>query len=130
MRFTIKTLVDITKTNARRGEDKLLVNQQANYNTLFQTIGLRVNAEPVSLTDSVYNISKENFGDSYKGKQRVWEFIFDNPYEGALTEEMLIQDFNLIPIIDGLNDTASFAAPVFYTDHPNNTNIIFTSSDK
>jgi len=49
MKFTLTTVVDITETRARRGEDKKQVNQQANYNTMFQTIGLRVNVDPISL---------------------------------------------------------------------------------
>ena len=38
MLFKLTTVVDITQTNARRGEDKKKENQQANFNTMFQTI--------------------------------------------------------------------------------------------
>ena len=80
MRFTIHTVVDITETNARRGQaDKLSLDQQANYNTLIQTIGLRANVDPIDLTESIKDVSKLAFGDAIKGKQRVWTFEFDNP---------------------------------------------------
>ena len=44
-RFELSTLVDITKTNARRGEDKLAYGQQQNYMSMMQTLGLRTNVE-------------------------------------------------------------------------------------
>ena len=131
MRFIINTVVDITETRARRGQaDKLSLDQQANYNTLFQTIGLRCNAEPVSLTETIKDVSKLAFGDAIKGKQRVWTFEFDNPYEGALTVDMLNDDFDLIPIINNLNETANINNSIFSTKNPNDRNIIFQQIDK
>ena len=131
MRFIINTVVDITETRARRGQaDKLSLDQQANYNTLLQTIGLRCNAEPISLTATIKDVSKLAFGDAIKGKQRVWTFEFNNPYEGALTVDMLNDDFDLIPIINNLNETANINNSIFSTKNPNDRNIIFQQIDK
>jgi hypothetical protein len=131
MRFIIHTVVDVTETNARRGQaDKLSLDQQANYNTLLQTIGLRCNAEPISLTATIKDVSKLGFGDAIKGKQRVWTFEFNNPYEGALTVDMLNDDFDLIPIINNLNETANINNSIFSTKNPNDRNIIFQQIDK
>ena len=131
MRFIIDTVVDVTETNARRGQaDKLSLDQQANYNTLLQTIGLRCNAEPISLTATIKDVSKLAFGDAIKGKQRVWTFEFDNPYEGALTVDMLNDDFDLIPIINNLNETANINNSIFSTKNPNDRNIVFQQIDK
>ena len=131
MRFIIDTVVDVTETNARRGQaEKLSLDQQANYNTLLQTIGLRCNAEPISLTATIKDVSKLGFGDAIKGKQRVWTFEFDNPYEGALTVDMLNDDFDLIPIINNLNETANINNSIFSTKNPNDRNIIFQQIDK
>jgi hypothetical protein len=131
MRFTIHTVVDITETNARRGQaDKLSLDQQANYNTLIQTIGLRANVDPISLTESIKDVSKLAFGDAIKGKQRVWTFEFDNPYEGALTVDMLNDDFDLVPVITNLNETANIHNSIFCTKNPNDSNIIFETNDK
>ena len=131
MRFIIHTVVDITETNARRGQaDKLSLDQQANYNTLIQTIGLRVNADPINLTESIKDVSELEFGDAIKGKQRVWTFEFDNPFEGALTVDLLNDDFDLVPVITNLNETANIHNSIFCTNNPNDRNIIFEQIDK
>ena len=130
MQFTLTTVIDITETKVRRGEDKKKEKQQANYNTMFQTIGLRVNVDPISLETKVLDVKSLGFGDAIKGKQRVWKFIFDNPYEGALDVDMLVADFDLVPIIIGLNETANINNPIFSTNNPNDTNIIFGINDK
>ncbi len=45
MNFEIATLIDITQTNQTkfRSEDRQAINQQANWNTFLQVIGLRSN---------------------------------------------------------------------------------------
>jgi len=131
MRFIIHTVVDITETNARRGQaDKLSLDQQANYNTLIQTIGLRVNADPIELSESIKDVGKLTFGDAIKGKQRVWTFEFNNPFEGALSEDSLNDDFDLVPVITNLNETANIHNSIFCTKNPNDSNIIFETNDK
>ena len=62
MRFKLHTTVDITKTNARRGDDKHQANQQANYNTVYQTIGLRVNIDPIGIDNEVTDVKDLGFG--------------------------------------------------------------------
>ena len=125
MRTVITTIIDITNTSARRGDDKLLVSQQANHNTTLQTIGLRVNVIPVLCEDKVGDVSKFGFGSTIKGKQRYWEFTFDVEVEDALTLDMLVSDFDLIPIITNLNETVSVQNNIFRTNHSNDTNIVF-----
>ena len=130
MKFKVTTVIDITETNVRRGEDKKKEKQQANFNAMFQTIGLRVNVDPISLTESVVDVKGLGFGDAIKGKQRVWVFEFENPYEGALSYDMLVNDFDLVPIITDLDETANINNSIFCTNHPNDTNIIFSIIDK
>lgn len=127
MLFKITTVVDISQTNARRGEDKKKENQQANFNTMFQTIGLRVNVEPLKCTQSIIDVDKRKhkFGSAIKGKQRVWEFEFENTYEGALTTDMMIEDFDLIPVITNLDETAANTNSIFSTKHVSDKNIMF-----
>ena len=125
MKIMLTTVVDITETHARRGDDKRLVNQQANYNTTIQTIGLRVNIQPLSCVSHVGDVSKFGFGANIKSKQRYWEFTFDNEYEDSLTLDMLESDFDLVPIITGLDETANITNNIFRTKHPNDTNIVF-----
>jgi|TARA_B100001094_G_scaffold274521_1_gene281573 hypothetical protein len=132
MLFKLTTVVDITQTNARRGEDKKKENQQANFNTMFQTIGLRVNVEPLGCTQSVIDVDKleYKFGSAIKGKQRVWTFEFENTYEGALTLDMMIDDFDLVPVIVSLEETAANTNNIFSTKHVTDKNILFEIIDK
>jgi hypothetical protein len=127
MLFKITTVVDISQTNARRGENKKKENQQANFNTMFQTIGLRVNVEPLKCTQSIMDVDKleYKFGSAIKGKQRVWEFEFENTYEGALATDMMVEDFDLIPVITDLDETAANTNNIFSTKHVTDKNIMF-----
>lgn len=131
MRFRLYTLVDITETGARRGDDPKAARQQQNFLTVLQTIGLRVNPtytrSPQILEDTP---SRLGLGKNYKNKQRVWQFDFEIEFEGALDLDILNTDFNLIPVIDGLDETAKFDNSVFITQNPQKSNIIFEIDDK
>ena len=131
MRFTIHTLVDITETGARRGEDPKQFRQQQNFLTVMQTIGLRVNPTYVKAPEVVKEVpSKLGLGTSYKTKQSVWKYVFDMEYEGALDIETLVNDFDLIPIITQLDETAKFENAHFITKNTALTNISFQIDDK
>ena len=131
MRFKLYTLVDITETRARRGEDSKKHRQQQNYLTVVQTIGLRANPTYISSPKFFYQIpNKLGLGLKYKTKQTIWEYTFDIEYEGAVDIDILNNDFNLIPIITGLDETAKFENSVFITKNPSICNIIFEVDDK
>ena len=131
MRFKLYTLVDITETGARRGEDPLQQRQQQNYLTVMQTIGLRVNPTYVKSPTVITDIpSKFGLGTKFKTKQNIWEYEFDIEYEDALDIDTLVNDFDLIPIITDLNETAKFDNAHFLTKDPAICNIIFEVSDK
>jgi len=131
MRFGLYTLVDITETGARRGEDPKLMRQQQNFLTVLQTIGLRVNPTYVRPPKIINEIPK-NLGlecDSEK-KQKIWDFVFDIDYEDALTIETLVKDFDLIPIITDLDETAKFNNAVFISQNGNKNIVFFRIDDK
>jgi len=131
MRFILHTLVDITETHARRGEDPKQYRQQQNFLTVMQTIGMRVNPTYVSSPVVVKEVpSKLGLGTSYKTKQNVWTYKFDIDYEGALDIETLVNDFDLIPIITDLDETAKFENAHFLTKNAALTNISFEIVDK
>ena len=131
MRFILHTLVDITETKARRGEDPKLHRQQQNFLTVMQTIGLRVNPEYVGSPKVINDIpTKYNLGSSYKTKQSIWKYVFDMEYEDALDIETLVNDFDLIPIITELDETATFDNAHFITKNNAKCNIIFSLDDK
>lgn len=132
MRFRLYTLVDITETNARRvSSNNKEFQQQQNFLTVLQTIGLRVNPTYVSAPAVIKEIpNKLGLGKEYKTKQNVWEFIFDIDYESALDIETLDNDFNLIPFISGLDETIKFENDVFLPQNQAKNNIIFNIIDK
>jgi len=132
MRFGLHTLVDITETNARRvSRDNKEFQQQQNLLTVLQTIGLRVNPTYVSAPKVFKEIpSKLGLGKEYKTKQNVWEFVFDIEYENALDIETLQNDFNLIPIITGLDETIKFKNAVFISQNSSENIVFFCINDK
>lgn len=117
MNFKCYTLVDITETKARRGEDQQEYKQQQNYMTFLQTLSLRVNPvmnhEPTMIEQ---NVSNFYFGSDFKGKHRVWQVNFDVEKEDALTVDMLDKDFNYVPVIDSLQETIKFKKAMFVTN--------------
>ena len=131
MRFILHTLVDITETGARRGEDPLKYRQQQNFLTIMQTIGMRVNPTYIAAPKIVLEIpSKLGLGKSYKNKQKVWTYAFDIEYEGALDIETLVNDFDLIPVITGLDETVNFKNAQFITSNDSICNVSFQIDDK
>tara|TARA_B110000503_G_scaffold135596_1_gene216455 strand:+ start:526 stop:921 length:396 start_codon:yes stop_codon:yes gene_type:complete len=131
MRFKLYTLVDITETTARRSEDPKQFRQQQNFQTVMQTIGLRVNPIHVKSPQVVNDLpSKYNLGSKYKTKQNIWEYAFDIEYADGLDVDTLVNDFDLIPIITGLDETATFENAHFLTKNSTYTNIYFEIVDK
>jgi hypothetical protein len=92
---------------------------------------LRVNPTYVKAPEVVKEVpSKLGLGTSYKTKQSVWKYVFDMEYEGALDIETLVNDFDLIPIITQLDETAKFENAHFITKNTALTNISFQIDDK
>ena len=130
MKYKMQTFIDITETNVRRQDpDKYKSKQQSNFETVIQTIGLRSNLDYTN-SPSFDNITvdKLTFGDKYKGKQNVWTFEFGIEYEGGLTLDMLTSDFDLIPIITGLDETVQLDKALFRTSGKDK-NIVFSVVD-
>lgn len=131
MRFRIKTLVDVTETNARKGQDPLSSNQQANFNTLYNTIGLRSNPTEFVITVEKVDLKNLGFGSNYKGKHNVWTVEFYVEAEESTNIEFMKSDFDLIPIITGLTETAELDKGLFDTlSNHSRTNILFERIDK
>ena len=129
--FRITTLIDITETGARRADDPFGYRQQQNFLTVLQTIGLRTNIEYHNSPKIVTGTTKEKeLGNTYTGEQTIWQFDFDIVAEGSLTVDMLNSDFNLIPIIPDLHETASFKNNTFITIKKQICNIKFELLDK
>jgi hypothetical protein len=126
MRFELKTLIDITETGARRGEDHKKYLQQQNFYTTLQTISLRAN--PImdkSPTSSVCNIDSIGFGSAYKGEHQVWSWQFRFEQADSHNLDFLKNDFNLVPIILELEETVKINNAAFVTLDDDYKNIVF-----
>jgi len=130
MKFIVHTLVDITETRARRGEESFLLQQQQNYLTFLQTLGLRVNlSELVSPVAEKISIKDYNFGSNHTGNHQVWTFKFTVEYADALDIDMLENDFDLVPVITELSETVELKQAAFRTKDVQERNILFLLAD-
>lgn len=128
MQFNIKTLVDVTETNARRGDGNLY-KQHQNFMTLLQTIGIRANPSNIKVTNEKQPITGLGFGTKFKGSHKVWTVTFEIEY-GATQTGFLETDFDLVPVNINLDETAKFEKGIFFTKDKQFTNIIFNKVDK
>jgi len=116
-RYHLVTLVDITKTNATRTEpDRLKLEQQANFNTLLQAIGLRSNVtwatDPKSDTGTLPN--------PFNGKAKYWTWEFEVERDEVFLKNgdhvgLLIDDMHGIPVIGNLTNTVDIYPEAFQT---------------
>lgn len=108
-------------------------NQQRNWESAIQIIGLR--AQPIYLENSVIltnqDLSQFDFGINYTGTGTVWSLVFGveaaNVYDiNNVPLQSLVDDFDGVPIILGLNESFSFQKSVFVTEN-DAKNVYFTS---
>lgn len=117
--FTLITLVDISPTGVIHG-NSLERDQQRNLETVLQAIGLR--AQPLDMQGPKMiecNLENLEFGNMYEGLHRVWVMNFSVEHDDVWLEENnatagLEQDFEQVPVITGLTETARFMLPIFY----------------
>lgn len=130
MRFQLLTLIDITQTKARKGDEPLLQKQQQNYLTAVQTISLRANPEiknsPTIIEQTVKGLG---FGSAYTGKQKIWKLNFEFEFSASHTVDTLKTDFDLVPIIKNLNETIDLADAAFITKSEEFTNTVFLTAN-
>lgn len=118
--YEVTTLIDITRTNANRDEkDPLKIKQQANFNSLIQSIGLRSNldwnSDPKIHTGALPT-------DDGKANHWIWKFnveresIFE---KGKDPVGLLIDDLDGVPVISGLLESIDLDPSVFRTKGKN-----------
>lgn len=122
--YTCATLVDITATGVVRysDEQQLERNQQRNWETVLQCIGLRAQPQLIELPIcKTVDIDQTNvFGEYFNNtKQKVWIFSFGVESQdvfllGNDPVGQLDKIFSQVPIICGLEETARFILPIFY----------------
>jgi len=123
------TLIDITPTGVTRGESKER-DQNRNWETVLQVLGLRTQAiileEPALITDFTLSKKTSIFGDFYLGSHNLWAFRFMSERNDVYTLDQLDEDFEQVPVILGLDETARFLLPIFHS-YSTLKNIYFTS---
>jgi hypothetical protein len=130
MRFQLLTLIDITQTRARKGDDSFLQKQQQNYLTAIQTISMRANPEIRTTTScDDRDITGLGFGTLYKGNHRVWKLNFNFEFDNSHSIDTLKFDFNLVPVIKNLNETVDLEDAAFITSSEELNNIVFLNLD-
>lgn len=122
--FTLITLVDITSTGITRNHtgDEHQRNQHRNWETVLQVLGIRTQPTVLDgpITDIVDEFVVKNlFGDMYSGEQRIWAAGFSIEHRDVYKKDdnqlaLLEENFNQVPIITGLDETARFILPIFY----------------
>ncbi len=129
MRFKLRTLIDITDTNARFDKSNPDWHRKQNYITLIQTISMRAN--PIiekSPKISKHNISNMGFGSNFNGLHKVWELEFHTDFAEIQIED-LESDIDLVPIISNLSETIKLDKSIFQTKDDEKRNIIFEEID-
>lgn len=127
------TLVDITPTGVIRNQHELERNQQRNWETVLQCIGIRAQPLETACRVDEAELSDYEFGEFFTGRHRVWSFAFTVDHAGAFSNQndpvhLLHLDFDEIPVITYLTETARFMLPVFYT-HGAIKNIYFKTAE-
>jgi hypothetical protein len=126
------TLVDITQTNNIDSDNSKSRNQQRNWETVIQVIGLR--SQPTLLsspTADLLDLSYFRFGTEYTGMQKVWTFKFGTEQDGVYSNDvspfgLLENDFVKVPIIIGLDESVPMSWNTFKVVGPQR-NIYFQS---
>jgi len=116
------SLVDITATGVIRSSDSedIARNQQRNWETVLQCIGLRTQPLHIKLPQKFEDkVELYNFGEFYSGVQTIWQWSWAIEAEGVYdlpgkTLGALNTDFEQVPVITGLNETARFILPIFH----------------
>ena len=116
------SLVDITATGVIRGYDsnEISRNQQCNWETVIQCMGLRTQPQHIRGPVKVVGEADQfEFGNLYTGNQTVWTWRWAVEQSGVYDSNLaflggLLQDFEQVPIVCGLEETARFMLPIFY----------------
>ena len=122
--YTGYTLVDITPTGVTRGQNLIARDQQRNWDTVLQTIGLSTQPHVVGFPRSIYmdlSLYKRLFGELYEGVHRVWYWTFVVDHEDIFADgddplARLRDQFAQVPVITGLEETCGFLLPIFYCE--------------
>lgn len=109
MIYQLYTTVDITETGVYHGNNDMKRNQQQNFDTVVQTIGLCGN---------VYYDSSPIIINSNKFPNKTWFFEWRMELDDIFKKDtdhiaVLKELFQYVPFIPSLTETAKFDTPIF-----------------
>jgi hypothetical protein len=130
MEYKLYTTVDITNTGQYRcepGKESLRWKEQ-NFQTVLQTLGIRANVSYHN-KPTITEVKGSLIGFDTNKIIRVWRFDFyterDNLFELCSNPiGYLLEDFDAVPYISGLDECMEQNYDVFVTDGPAR-NIVF-----
>lgn len=118
------SLVDVTETKVIRysTEHELERNQQRNWETVMQLLGLRsqvLEHEQFSIVTA--DVAEYQFGNFYHGSHKIWRFKFGVEFQQVyqLNNDpvgQLTVDFHHAPVVLNLTETAKPILPLFYSE--------------
>ena len=122
--FILATLIDITDTGELRGNSKQR-DQQRNWETVLQVLSLKTQPQIIDGPDKVDQIDfkihtglTKFFGEFYHelpSPQTIWAIKFTSEHDDIYSIDELYKDFDQVPIILGLDETARFMLPIFHS---------------
>lgn len=130
MRYELYTTVDITNTGRYRPGDGPETDRwkEQNFQTVLLTLGIRSN---VSFADKpkLLEINGRSVGFEVNGVINVWHFEFDTERDNLFENNdnpvgYLLEDFDAVPYINGLDESMEQNYNVFVTEGPAR-NIVF-----
>lgn len=129
MNYKLYTLVDITHTGQYRNEPgkEALRWKEQNFNTVLQTLGIRANLSHFE-NPIMTEVKGSLVGFDTDEIIRVWRFDFETEredmYDNGDPIGFLIEDFELVPYIEGLDELLQQNYAIFVTVGKNK-NIVF-----
>jgi hypothetical protein len=134
MEYMIYTTVDITNTGQYRTELGKEADRwrEQNFQTVLQTLGIRGNISYRKSPRQI-EISGHVFGFNTTNIIRVWQFDFSTEREQLFEKDndpigYMIEDFDAVPYISGLDESMEQNFDVFVTEGPAR-NIIFQKKE-
>lgn len=134
--YSVYTLIDVTDANVSSPKiNAKKFHQSQNLNTFMQVIGLRTQPIISSITKlPAQTMTDYEFGNNFTGSHTVWLLKFVSETEGAWKKDnnetfLLAEDFNLVPIHDGLDETATIDGDIINTDNEDKLNTYFKFSE-
>jgi len=65
------------------------------------------------------------FGENYVGEHMVWTTVIEADFPDAVSIDTLKEDFDLVPMLIGLDESINIKTGVYRTDDVDYTNVLF-----